>query len=99
MTISPDALEPLAFHAAFVFVAILIGWYLLTGIKNLSARTELDLFASFPLFPLAMIGGIVVQVGCATFKIARYFDRKTYDRILGWALDFLVVSAIASRYS
>jgi len=96
MTISPDALEPLAFHAAFVGVAILIGWYLLTGIKSLSARTELDLFASFPLFPLAMIGGIVVQVGCSYFKIARYFDRKTYDRILGLALDFLVVSAIAS---
>jgi ESS family glutamate:Na+ symporter len=96
MTISPDALEPLAFHAAFVGVAILIGWYLLTVIKSLSAGTELDLFASFPLFPLAMIGGIVVQIGCATFKIARYFDRKTYDRILGLALDFLVVSAIAS---
>jgi len=38
----------------------------------------------------------VVQVGCSYFKIARYFDRKTYDRILGLALDFLVVSAIAS---
>jgi ESS family glutamate:Na+ symporter len=96
MTISPDALEPLAFHAAFVGVAILIGWYLLEGIKSLSARTELDLFASFPLFPLAMIGGIVVQIVCARVGIARYFDRKTYDRILGLALDFLVVSAIAA---
>jgi len=96
MTISPDALEPLAFHAAFVGVAILIGWYLLTGIKTLSAGTELDLFASFPLFPLAMIGGIIVQIACAWLGIAKYFDRKTYDRILGLALDFLVVSAIAA---
>jgi ESS family glutamate:Na+ symporter len=96
MTVSPDALEPLAFHAAFVGVAILMGWYLLSGIKSLSARTELDLFASFPLFPLAMIGGIVVQIGCAKLRIARYFDRRTYDRILGLALDFLVVSAIAA---
>lgn len=96
MTVSPDALEPLAFHGAFVGVAILIGWYLLTGIRTLSARTELDLFASFPLFPLAMIGGIVVQIGCTRLGIARYFDRKTYDRILGLALDFLVVSAIAA---
>jgi ESS family glutamate:Na+ symporter len=96
MTISPDALEPFAFHAAFVGVAILIGWYLLTGIKTLSAGTELDLFASFPLFPLAMIGGIIVQIVCAWLGIAKYFDRKTFDRILGLALDFLVVSAIAA---
>jgi ESS family glutamate:Na+ symporter len=96
MTISPDALEPFAFHGAFVGVAILIGWYLLQGIKDLSAQTELDLFASFPLFPLAMIGGIIVQITSAKVGIAKYFDRKTYDRILGLALDFLVVSAIAA---
>lgn len=96
MTVSPDAVEPLAFHAAFVGFAILIGWYMLTGIKSLSAKTELDLFGSFPLFPLAMIGGIIVQVSCTKLRIAKYFDRKTYDRILGLALDFLVVSAIAA---
>jgi ESS family glutamate:Na+ symporter len=96
MTISPDALEPLAFHATFVGVAILIGWYLLSGIKSLSANMEPDLFRSFPLFPLAMIGGIIVQIICARVGIAKYFDRSTFDRILGTALDFLVVSAIAS---
>ncbi len=96
ITVSPDAIEPFAFHAAFVGVAILIGWYLLTLIKGWSAGTEMDLFASFPLFPLAMIGGIIVQIVSAELGIARYFDRKTYDRILGTALDFLVVSAIAS---
>ncbi len=96
ITVSPDAVEPFAFHAAFVGIAILIGWYLLTLIKGISAKTEMDLFASFPLFPLAMIGGIIVQVVSASVGIAKYFDRKTYDRILGTALDFLVVSAIAS---
>ncbi len=96
MTVSPDAVEPLAFHAAFVGVAILIGWYLLSLIKDWSAGTEMDLFASFPLFPLAMIGGIIVQIACAKVGIAKYFDRMTFNRILGMALDFLVVSAIAS---
>jgi ESS family glutamate:Na+ symporter len=96
MTVAPDSLEPFAFHAAFVGAAVLIGWYLLTGIKHLSAQTELDLFRSFPLFPLAMIGGVIVQVVSTKFGIAKYFDRKTYDRILGFALDFLVVAAIAS---
>jgi ESS family glutamate:Na+ symporter len=96
MTVSPDAIEPFAFHVAFVGIAILIGWYLLTGIKSLSAHTETDLFQSFPLFPLAMIGGIVVQLVSTKIGVARYFDRSTYDRILGAALDFLVVAAIAS---
>jgi ESS family glutamate:Na+ symporter len=96
MTVSPDALEPFAFHAAFVGIAILIGWYLLRGIRAVSAGMEPDLFRSFPLFPLAMIGGILVQIACAKVGVAKYFDRKTYDRILGFSLDFLVVSAIAS---
>ncbi len=95
-TVSPDALEPFAFHAAFVGLAILIGWFILTGIKSLSAGMKPDLFRSFPLFPLAMIGGIIIQFAALKTGLARYFDRRTFDRILGMALDFLVVSAIAS---
>ncbi|MDH7512005.1 MAG: sodium/glutamate symporter [Clostridiales bacterium] len=95
-TVSPDALEPFAFHAAFVGFAILIGWFILTGIKSLSAGMKPDLFRSFPLFPLAMIGGIIIQFTALKTGLARYFDRRTFDRILGLALDFLVVSAIAS---
>jgi ESS family glutamate:Na+ symporter len=96
VTISPDALEPFAFHGAFVGVAVLIGWFLLTSIKSVSAQMEPDLFRSFPLFPLAMIGGIVVQVVSDKTGVARYFDRDTFNRILGLALDVLVVAAIAA---
>jgi glutamate:Na+ symporter, ESS family len=96
MTVSPDALEPLAFHGAVVGLAIVIGWYVLSGIKSLSAGMEPDLFRSFPLFPLAMMGGLLIQVISAKVGVATYFDRKTFDRILGLALDFLVVSAIAA---
>ena len=96
MTVSPDALEPLAFHGAVVGLAIIIGWYILNGIKGLSAGMEPDLFRSFPLFPLAMMGGLIIQVLSARIGVATYFDRKTFDRILGLALDYLVVSAIAA---
>ncbi len=96
MTIAPDALEPFAFHGAFVGVAILIGWFLLNAIKSVSANMEPDLFRSFPLFPLAMIGGIVVQIVATRTGVARYFDRDTFNRILGLALDVLVVAAIAA---
>jgi glutamate:Na+ symporter, ESS family len=96
MTVSPDALEPLAFHGAVVGVAIVIGWYILNGIKSLSAGMEPNLFQSFPLFPLAMMGGLLIQIVATKVGVATYFDRKTFNRILGLALDFLVVSAIAS---
>jgi len=96
MTIAPDALEPFAFHGAFVGFAILIGWYMLMGIKSLSADMEPDLFRSFPLFPLAMMGGLIIQIVASKIGLDTYFDRKSFDRILGFSLDFLVISAIAS---
>jgi ESS family glutamate:Na+ symporter len=96
MTVSPDALEPLAFHLAFVGVAILIGWYALKFIQSLSAGMKPDLFKSFPLFPLAMLGGLAIQIFAGRTGLDKYFDRKTFDRILGLALDYLVISAIAS---
>lgn len=43
-----------------------------------------------------MIGGILIQSVALRTGLARYFDRRTFDRILELALDFLVVSAIAS---
>ncbi|MCP4707900.1 MAG: sodium:glutamate symporter [Planctomycetes bacterium] len=96
VTIAPDAFEPLAFHLAIVGLSILLGWYALQGIQFLSAKTSLDPFRSFPLFPLAMLGGLVVQIGAMITGVAKYFDRKTFERILGFALDYLVVAAIAS---
>lgn len=95
-TISPHSLEPFAFHAAFVGVAILIGWFMLKGIQSLSANMEPDLFKSFPLFPLAMLGGLFIQIFAGKTGLSKYLDRRTFDRILGLALDFLVISAIAS---
>ncbi|MFH1942702.1 MAG: sodium/glutamate symporter [bacterium] len=101
-TISPDALEPFAFHAAVVGLAILIGWYVLLGIKHVSGNylvhltRGVDLFRSFPLFPIAMLAGLFIQIVSVRTGISKYFDRQTFDRILGLALDFLVVSAIAS---
>jgi ESS family glutamate:Na+ symporter len=96
ITIAPDALEPIAFHAGFIGLAILIGWYMLLGVKRLSAGMEPDLFRSFPLFPLAMLGGLIIQVIASKVGLSRYFDKKSFDRILGLALDFLVASAIAT---
>ena len=90
-TVASEAIEPLTFHFAIVGVAVLIGWGILSGFKALHPE-----FDKLPLFPLAMIGGLIVQKGSMALKINRYYDKNTFDRILGFSLDILVISAIAS---
>lgn len=90
-TVASEAIEPLTFHFAIVAVAVLVGWTMLSGLKAIHAE-----FDKFPLFPLAMIGGLIIQKLSMKVKIDRYYDKNTFDRILGFSLDILVLSAIAS---
>lgn len=90
-TVSASTIDPLAFHAGFVGLAILLGWIMFLGITGAH-----PVLKSFPLFPLAMVGGILVQITARALAIDSLFDRRSFERIGGVALDFLVVSAIAS---
>jgi ESS family glutamate:Na+ symporter len=90
-TVATESIEPLAFHFAIVAIAVLIGWGMLYFVRKTHPVLQ-----GFPLFPLAMIGGMIVQIISKPFKIDRYYDKKTFDRILGISLDFLVVAAISS---
>jgi len=90
-TVASESIEPFIFHFSFIGMAILIGWIILYLLKIVS-----PLFHSFPLFPLAMIGGLIIQKTSDKFKISHYFDKQTFDRIMGFSLDILVASAIAS---
>ncbi|MBN2199891.1 MAG: sodium:glutamate symporter [Candidatus Aminicenantes bacterium] len=90
-TVASEAIEPLTFHFAIIALAVVVGWGFLSGLQTLSPA-----FNSFPLFPLAMIGGLIVQRFSMAFKVDHYFDKSTFDRILGFALDILVISAIAT---
>lgn len=90
-TVSSEVLEPLTLHVAVTALAVLAGWGLLTGIRALHPAMQ-----GFPLFPLAMIGGMAIQVAASRTGAARWFDRGTFQRITGLALDLLVVAAVAS---
>ena len=90
-TVASESIEPLAFHFSVVAVAVLIGWGLLVLVRKSHPMLE-----GFPLFPLAMIGGMIVQVASGPLRITSYYDKNTFDRILGLSLDFLVVAAISS---
>ena len=51
---------------------------------------------SFPLFPLAMIGGMVLQHLADRTGAAAWLDRGTFQRLTGLSLDLLVTAAIAT---
>lgn len=88
-TMNNDIVESFAFHSSLIAIAILIGW-IIQGLVEIYIGIEM------PLFPMAMIGGVFVQLAISKTKFAQAIDVNTLQRIQGIALDFLIVSAIAS---
>lgn len=90
-TVSPVVIEPFTLHVAAIGLALLAGVALLEGLRRLH-----PMFDAFPLFPLAMLGGMAVQGTAVRIGIDDWFDRASFQRLSGLALDLLVVSAVAS---
>ena len=100
-TVFCDSIDSLAWHAALIGLAILIGFAMLKGLQL--AEVELfpgssnkRIFAGFPLFPLCMIGGLLLEKLMERLKANALIDHGQMQRLSGAALDFLVVSAIAT---
>ncbi|PSK95411.1 ESS family glutamate:Na+ symporter [Murinocardiopsis flavida] len=88
VTLNKDLVDGLAFHGALIAAAVLIGWvfqYLLGLVVP-----------GMPLFPMAMIGGAIVQAAIARTRLGDAVDPGSLRAIQGVALDLLVVSAVAS---
>ncbi len=101
LSVSPQSIEPLALHVGMIGIAILIGQGLLSlliWIENMTwgANESVLIMRYIPLFPLAMIGGVILQIVLDRFDKYHLVDREMINRIQGLALDFLVVSAIAT---
>ncbi|MBB5175083.1 sodium/glutamate symporter [Texcoconibacillus texcoconensis] len=86
--LNSSVIESFGFHASIISIAILIGWVLQGAID--------PLIPGLPLFPMAMIGGLIVNIILAKTKYFKLIDRHTLQRIQGLALEFLIVGAIAS---
>jgi len=99
-TVSAASVDSLALHLAIIGVAVFIGYLLklgLLGIEGaLPALAEKKFLTGFPLFPLCMIGGLVVQLFLARATRVSPVDHQLMQRLAGTAMDYLVVAAIAT---
>lgn len=110
LTARPGSIEPLTLHVAIVGLAIIIGWLLLEGLVMLEdllwGQPEsvwpgedgegTTLLGYVPLFPLAMIGGVIIQVILDKTGRGSLVDHEMMKRIQGLALDILIVAALAT---
>jgi glutamate:Na+ symporter, ESS family len=99
MTVRPASIEPLAIHFGIVAVAVLIGQLILSGLQAIEQALWVDtveLFEFVPLFPLAMIGGVIVQLVVDRVDTIGVVDRQMMLRIQGISLDVLIVTALAT---
>lgn len=100
-TTSTMSIEPLALHIGFVSISIFSGYMILElfiWLETLTYGKAFDfyLFEYVPLFPFAMIGGILLQIFLSRFDKQHLVDRESINRIQGVALDFLIISAMGS---
>lgn len=95
-------IDPLSVQFGFVGVAIAIGWLMLQALAFIESVTwnqgdnGIKILSGIPLFPLALIGGIIVQLILERLHRTYLIDRQLMNRIGGVALDATIVTALAS---
>ena len=99
-TVFSDSIDSLAWHVAIVGLAVGLGYLVLLGLRHAEVALFPDattrLFKGFPLFPLCMIGGVLLQSAVRRAGGSLLVDHGQMQRISGAALDFLVLSAVAT---
>lgn len=89
-TISPNSLDPLAWHLGLVLIATGMGYYANLYFKVLWPTIDV------PMMCLTMLAGVLIQVILNTVKLGDYVDKAVMDRIGSLCTDFLIVFGIAS---
>jgi ESS family glutamate:Na+ symporter len=82
-------------------MSIGIGWLILKFLifsENIlvGTFTSIRFFPFVPLFPLAMIGGLIVQLTLRKMYLEEFIQRRTAETFSAIALDFLIVCAIST---
>jgi len=100
LSVRANAVEAFSLHIAIVGMAVLLGFGLQRGLvavgRGVGNATFMQIMAGFPLFPLCMIGGMLVQIAEQRYDSHHLIDPGLTRRIQNSALDFLVIAAIAT---
>lgn len=88
--------HPAAVAFAAICLALLVSIALLWGVRWLTGLAGITIFDKLPLFPVAVIGGFLVQRAATAFTLERFLDRRAVNGISSVALDVLVVCAIGT---
>ena len=99
-TVFPDSIDSLAFHISLIGLSIFIGFGILKGLQFgevfFFPHAKTRFFNGFPLFPLCMIGGVLLQMLLNRVKIGYMINKEQMQRLSGASLDFLVVAAVTT---
>lgn len=89
-TVSPSSIDPLVLHVSLLGFVMGISYWATQLIGSLLPSITI------PLFSVAFIVGLLLQMLIRTVKADSYVDERVMNRIGGSATDFLVVVGIAS---
>ena len=99
--VQSTSIDNLAYHLGAVFTAISFGYSAKALLMTFDVAASKPfktkgIFAAFPTFPLCMLGGIILQVVMQRAGQMHKIDTKTILHFSNMALDFLVLSSIAT---
>ncbi|WP_150241236.1 sodium/glutamate symporter [Nocardiopsis quinghaiensis] len=99
MTVHPSSIDPLTLHVGLIALAVLIGQLLLMGLQWLERvlwADILQIMVYVPLFPLAMVGGLLLQLLIGRFDRNDVVDQRSVERVQGLSLDMLILTSIGT---
>lgn len=79
-----------------IMVAIALGFVILTLLRLIAGGFGSELFDKFPLFPLTVIGGFIVQLVLTMTRKEHLVERRSVNDIAGLSLDLLIAAAIGT---
>jgi ESS family glutamate:Na+ symporter len=91
-------IAPLTVSLIAIGLSILVGWALLETLRAAERLLTGDdaIMGLMPLFPMTIIGGMLVQFAATKAGIASMIDRKRVNEVSGLALDVLILTAVGT---
>lgn len=94
--VAENGIHATTFAFALIALAIMVAVGLLWSLRAAAHTFDSDIFDKFPLFPVAVIGGFLVQWLTTKTGQAHKIDKRAVDGISAVALDALLVCAIGT---